>query len=126
MKRFIQNAKENMLLWRMFLLKAAFSSLVTLGAAYQVGTQNINMGSLDFWERVSLAVGIFVLWGNNMISLLDKTASQLQSGAIPGFQQIDTSLTKRENADGSTVTTAAQSATAVTETEPNPDEPKTP
>ena len=82
MKDLIKSAKTNWLLWQVFYIKAAFSSLVTLGAAWQVSTADVALGSLDFWEWITKAVGIFVLWGNNMISLVDRTASQIQQGRM--------------------------------------------
>lgn len=82
MSRIITQARETFLLWRLFYIKAGFSSLVTLGASWQLATANIAVQSLDKWELFSLSVGIFVLWGNNMISLLDKTAAQVQRGQL--------------------------------------------
>lgn len=84
MKAVISDTTKHVLLWKMFYIKAVFMSLVTFGTAYQLGTQNIKVNMLDFWEVVSLIIGILVIWGTNMISLLDKTAANIQKGTLFG------------------------------------------
>ena len=77
---------HNLLIWKLAITKAVLYSLVTFGVSWQVSTAAIDFGSLHLWERVSLFIGMFVLWGNQMIAFLDKTADSIQTGKpLVGF-----------------------------------------
>lgn len=75
--------KNALVIWRLAIVRCALFSFVTLGVAWQTATQAIDFGSMHGWEKFSLFVGIFVLWGNQMLSFLDKTAATINSGRPP-------------------------------------------
>ena len=91
MSGLITPVKQHILLWKIFYIKVILTSIITFGAAWQLGAQNVSIQSLDGWESFNLVVGILVLWGTNMVSLLDKTASQIQSGRLFDEPQSDPS-----------------------------------
>lgn len=97
MKELGTKAWANVLLWKLAIVKVVLFSLVTLGAAWQVATAGMDFGALSYWDRVNIVVGILVLWGNQMISFFDKTASQISSGRPPIGATGDTELLKRQS-----------------------------
>ncbi len=68
---------------RLALARAALFSLVTLGTAWQVSTNEKDIARFSFWEWVSTSVGIFVLWGSQMLSFLDRTLARTGEGKSP-------------------------------------------
>jgi len=83
MNKLIDDTRRTMIVWRIFIARAALFSIVTLGAAWMTATSGLDVGALPFWDKVTMAVGIVVLWGNQMMAMLDKTASTVASGKLP-------------------------------------------
>lgn len=83
MTEVFDSARRTILLWKLVIIRAALYSLVTLGAAWLTATSGLDVGALHFWDKVTLAVGIVVLWGNQMMSFLDKTAAGIAANKPP-------------------------------------------
>lgn len=97
MKELGTKAWANVLLWKLAIVKAVLFSMVTFGAAWQVATAGMAFGDLPYWDRFNIIVGIFVLWGNQMISFFDKSAVQISSGRPPIGAAGDTQQLTRQN-----------------------------
>lgn len=102
MKEWASKQWQTALVWKLAITKAVLFSLVTLGAAWQVATAGIKFGQLDYWERVGIVVGICVLWGNQMIAFLDKTAANVNAGRPPVGLDLsgNTEMLKRQSENG--------------------------
>ena len=102
MKEWASKQWQTALVWKLAITKAVLFSLVTLGAAWQVATAGIKFGQLDYWERVGIVVGIFVLWGNQMIAFLDKTVANVNAGRPPVGLDLsgNTEMLKRQSENG--------------------------
>lgn len=99
MKQFLANTKMAVLVWKLALVRAALFSAVTLGTAWQTSTASVDFGAMHKWERVTLFVGIFVLWGNQMLSFLDKTTARIANGQSPA-ETGGTDFLKRQPENG--------------------------
>ena len=87
-------------LWKMVIIKVSLLSLVTLGAAWQTATAGMDFGMLPKWDRVNILVGIFVLWGNQMVAFLDKSAGQISSGKMPIGEPGNTEQIRKQEENG--------------------------
>jgi len=87
MKEWATKQWQTALVWKLAITKAILFSLVTLGSAWQVATAGLKFGQLDYWDRVGIVVGIFVLWGNQMMAFFDKTAANINAGRPPIGQE---------------------------------------
>ena len=83
MKAAFDEAKSILIVWKLFIVRATLFSIVTLGTAWMTATSGLDVGALPFWDKVTLVVGIIVLWGNQMVAMLDKTAGKIASGSLP-------------------------------------------
>jgi len=83
MKEVLTQAQQVWIIWKLAIVKAALFSIVTLCAAWQVATAGLDVGLLSFWDKVNLAAGITVLWGNQMMSFFDKTAASIAKNNLP-------------------------------------------
>ena len=97
MKEWATKQWQTALVWKLASVKGVLFSLVTLGAAWQVATAGMAFGDLPYWDRFNIVVGIFVLWGNQMISFFDKSAVQISSGRPPIGATGDTQQLTRQN-----------------------------
>jgi len=102
MKEWASKQWQTALVWKLAIAKVFLFSLVTLGAAWQVATAGMEFGSLSYWERVNICVGIFVLWGNQMLSFFDKTAASISAGRPPVGSDPSghTEMLKRQSENG--------------------------
>lgn len=89
MKEAFDSATKTMWVWRLAIVKGVLFSIVTLGVAWQTATAGLDVGLLSFWDKLNLAVGITVLWGNQMISFFDKTASSIKQSKPPIGDETD-------------------------------------
>ena len=83
MREFLHKTGQQWLLWRMAIVRCILFSAVTFGTALQTATVGVEYPELSGWNKTMLWVGIFVLWGNQMLSFLDKTAGRLAEGKPP-------------------------------------------
>lgn len=79
---FTKEQEAKALRW-LVITKVSLFSIVTLGTAWQVSTANLVVAELRPWEIFQIIVGMTILWGNNMISFVDKTASRIAAGKLP-------------------------------------------
>ena len=93
-KVLLQKAKEMMILWQLAKWKIILNSIVTLGIAWQATTANIKLSSLDRWDMINVFVAMFVLWGDKIQALMDKTAGEIVDGRFPGLE-IDPAKTEQ-------------------------------
>jgi len=99
MKELGTKAWANAMLWKLSIAKFMLFSMVTLGAAWQVATAGMAFGNLPYWDRFNIVVGIFVLWGNQMLAFFDKTANSVKEGKPPigNTGQTDFLVKQKEN-----------------------------
>lgn len=83
MKEWAEKQWQKAMVWKLAIARCILFSLVTLGTAWQTSTSSVDFGAMDRWERLSLFIGIFVLWGNQMLSFLDKTTANIAAGKSP-------------------------------------------
>jgi hypothetical protein len=83
MSEFLSRATEQWLYWRLLIIKILLYSLTSAASVWMVATANVNIGSLDFWARVTLIVGMIGNWGGTMMALVDQTMSRLAKGQMP-------------------------------------------
>lgn len=100
MKEWATKQWQTAMVWKLAIVKGVLFSLVTLGAAWQVATAGMEFGSLHYWDRVNIVIGIFVLWGNQMISFLDKTAATVRDGRAPIGGGGDTNFLTKQKENG--------------------------
>lgn len=72
--------KENFIIHRLAIAKCILFSMVTLGMSWQMATQSVDFATMHWGERLGVFVGMFVLWGNQMLNFLDKTAANINAG----------------------------------------------
>ena len=110
MSELLTKAREAVLLWRLAKIKFWLFTLVTLGVAWQSSTSNLVVSSLKPWELFNVFVGMFIIWGTNMVAFVDKTAGQVSAGRLPiGDSEPET-----------IVTTTTQTAVKTTEPQETP------
>lgn len=68
---------------RLAITRAILFSVVTLGMAWQISVQGKDLSAFTFWDWTDTLIGIGVLWGNQMLSFLDKTMARISSGRTP-------------------------------------------
>lgn len=73
-------ARKDIYLWQLAGVKIFLYSLVTLGMAWQTSTAGLNVGMLNKWDIINIVVGMIVLWGSQMISFFDQTATKIMQG----------------------------------------------
>jgi len=76
---------EVALLWRMAIAKAVLFSLVTLAGAWMTALNKLDWSTLAWDDKRNILIGMFLIWGNAMIAFMDKSASQISAGHIPGL-----------------------------------------
>ena len=84
---------QTAILWRLALVKAFLYSAVMLATCWLTALNKLDWSALEWDDQRNILIGIFASWGTAMIAFLDKSAHQIQSGQIPGFEngeQIDT------------------------------------
>jgi len=84
---------EAALLWRLARIKVILFSAVSLWTCWSTATQGLDMTLLGRWEWVQTIGGCLAAWGITMMALIDKSASQLSGGHIPGLD--DTAIPKK-------------------------------
>mgnify|MGYP003344534053 CR=1 FL=1 len=94
MTKLFDAAFEAIFLRRLFMTKLLVLIMVQVCASWQVGTANIAVASLGFWDWINLSAGIFVICGTSIAALFDKTAAQVQSGRFFDEPKIDVSKQK--------------------------------
>jgi hypothetical protein len=85
----LPEAKQTWLLWRLAIVKATLYSLVMLATCWLTALNKLDWSALAWDDRRNIIVGIFASWGTAMLSFLDKSAHQIQSGQIPGIENGD-------------------------------------
>lgn len=90
MRDAFDKTKTFIIVWKIFLIRSVLYSIVCLGSAWMTATSGLDVGSLPFWDKVTLVVGIFVGWGTLMIALLDTTAQKINAGQLPIEEQTTT------------------------------------
>ena len=99
MKDLMSKARASFILWRLAIVRCFLFSLVTLGTATQTATVGVDYPDLSRWDKTVLWIGIFVLWGNQMLSFLDKTAGRIAEGKPP-VGSGDTEFLKNQKENG--------------------------
>lgn len=100
MKELGTKAWANVLLWKLAIVKAVLFSMVTFGTAIQTASIAGDYESLSPWKRGLLWIGVFVLWGNQMLSFFDKAAASVKDGKPPigtNAGQTDFLVKQKEN-----------------------------
>jgi hypothetical protein len=83
MNEFLTKAQEAIALRWLVITKVILFSLVTLGLSWQTSTANLVVANLGPYELFNIAIGMLIMWGNNMISFIDKSASRIAAGKLP-------------------------------------------
>lgn len=68
---------------KLAIAKACLFSLITLGTAWGIAMEGKDLSQFSVWDWVDSMVSIFILWGNQMLSFLDKTIARLSTGKPP-------------------------------------------
>lgn len=68
---------------KLAITKACLFSLITLGTAWDMSMEGKDLAAFTAWDWVDSLVSIFILWGNQMLSFLDKTIARLSTGKTP-------------------------------------------
>ena len=97
MKEYIS---KTWVLWRMAIVRCCLLSLVTLGTAIQTATVGVEYPELSNWNKFTLWIGVFVLWGNQMLSFLDRTAGRIAAGKPPIGTDDQTSFLSKQKENG--------------------------
>lgn len=100
MKELGTKAWANVMLWKMAIVRAILLSLVTLGTAIQTACISVDYDTMSSWEKRLLWIGVFVLWGNQMLAFFDKAATSVKDGKPPiglSTGQTDFLIKQKEN-----------------------------
>ena len=71
------------LYWKMFIVKACLSSVITIAGAIMAALAGVDWSQLSKTQKLIVICGIVVVTGKNLESLIDKTFSNLQKGVLP-------------------------------------------
>lgn len=80
---FLTAARDNFLLYKLVILRAALFSSNTLILAFLAAVLHIDFPSLSAWQKFLIILAVFGNWGNTMLAFLDKTISTLATNNKP-------------------------------------------
>lgn len=81
---------QKAMVWKLAIVRCVLFSLITLGTAIQTACISINYAAMPPQEKILLWIGIIVLWGNQMLSFLEKTSENISKGKPPFAQEVQT------------------------------------
>lgn len=87
MSQWINEQMQKAILWRIAIVKFALISLMTGGSCWLTATNQVDMTELSGWQWLQTLIGCFVAWSGAMLGWLDKSASQISEGRIPGTEK---------------------------------------
>lgn len=83
MKKLVDSTKAAFYVHYLLIIKIGFMTVVSLGTSWQASTCNINIATLTKYELFNIFVGMSVIWGTHMISLLEKIIIDFVKGRLP-------------------------------------------
>lgn len=90
-------------LWRLASLKMVLFSISSLWICWSTATSNLDMPALGAWDWFQTVGGCFAAWCLTMMAFIDRTASQISSGQIPGLDLDELKKEQRERLKETTV-----------------------
>jgi hypothetical protein len=73
-------------LWRLATIKIVLFSLSSLWICWATATSNLDMPKLGWWDWFQTIGGCLAAWCLTMMAFVDRTASQISTGQIPGLE----------------------------------------
>ena len=74
------------MLWRLATIKVVMFSVLSLLTCWMTATQGLDMTRLSTYELVQTIIGCICAWLITMVAFIDKSASQVSTGKIPGLE----------------------------------------
>lgn len=90
MKDWASKSWQTAMVWKLAIIRCVLFSITTFCLAVQTACVSVDYFSMHKQEKILLWLGVFGLWGNQMLNFLEKTADNISKGRPPFAQSGNT------------------------------------